>query len=129
MLDSNIVGPLMNSNTRVRKRYNAILGSAAISVIVLSELLYGIAKSKNRKANTLGLDRLLQSGLLVAAFTEDDAATAGTLRATLAAGGDVMAQNDLLIAAQALRVGATLVTAGSDFARVDGLITEDWSKP
>ncbi len=35
---------------------------------------------------------------------------------------------DLLIAAQALRTGATLATANvSEFARVPGLVWEDWT--
>ena len=129
MLDSNIVGPLLNSDARVRARFHAVLGSASISVIVLSELRYGIAKSKSRRANSLGLDRLLQNELPVVPFTEEDAVTAGTLRATMEAIGQRMAPNDLLIGAQALRIGSTLVTTDSDFSRIQGLLIDDWSRP
>jgi tRNA(fMet)-specific endonuclease VapC len=52
---------------------------------------------------------------------------AGDLRATLEAAGTPIGPYDLLIAAQALRAGATLVTAKvSEFARVPGLQWQDW---
>jgi PIN domain len=54
--------------------------------------------------------------------------TAGDLRATLEAAGTPIGPYDLLIAAQALRTGATLVTANvSEFARVRGLVWQDWT--
>lgn len=129
MLDTNIVGHLLNSHAPVRARFSLLAHSATISAIVLPEFRYGIAKSKSRHANTLGLDQLLLNKLAVIAFTEDDAVTAGTLRATMEAIGQRMAPNDLLIGAQALRIGATLVTTDSDFDRIQGLLIEDWTKP
>jgi tRNA(fMet)-specific endonuclease VapC len=61
-------------------------------------------------------------------FEERDAAIAGDLRASLEASGTVIGPYDLLIAAQALRTDATLVTANtSEFARVPGLMWEDWT--
>ncbi|MDX2257997.1 MAG: type II toxin-antitoxin system VapC family toxin, partial [Hyphomicrobiaceae bacterium] len=59
---------------------------------------------------------------------ENDAKHAGELRAQLAAAGTPIGPYDILIAGQALRHGATLVTATTtEFARVDGLKLEDWS--
>ncbi len=53
---------------------------------------------------------------------------AGDLRAALEAAGTPIGPYDLLIAAQALRIGATLVTANvSEFARVSGLVWQDWA--
>jgi tRNA(fMet)-specific endonuclease VapC len=38
-------------------------------------------------------------------------------------------EDDVLIAAQGLRIGATLVTANvSEFAREAGLVREDWTR-
>jgi len=54
--------------------------------------------------------------------------TAGDLRATLEATGIPIGPYDLLIAAQALRAGATLVTANvSEFAPVPSLLWQDWT--
>jgi tRNA(fMet)-specific endonuclease VapC len=64
----------------------------------------------------------------VVAFDEEDAAAAGELRATLEAAGTPIGPYDLLIAAQAMRTRATLVTANvSEFERVGGLVWEDWT--
>ncbi len=54
--------------------------------------------------------------------------TAGNLRAALETAGRPIGPYDLLIAAQALRNGATLLTANvSEFARVPGLVWQDWT--
>ena len=67
-------------------------------------------------------------GIDVAPFAQEDAAIAGDLRATLEAAGTPIGPYDLLIAAQALRTGTTLVTANvSEFARVPGLVWQDWT--
>jgi tRNA(fMet)-specific endonuclease VapC len=47
----------------------------------------------------------------VSAVDEEDARTAGELRATLEGAGTPIGPYDLLVATQALRTGATLVTA------------------
>ena len=56
------------------------------------------------------------------------AVVAGDLRATLEAAGTPIGPYDLLIAAQALRADATLVTANvKEFGRVAGLRWQDWA--
>ena len=49
------------------------------------------------------------------------------IRAQLESGGTPIGANDYWIAAQALALGAVVVTDNpSEFARVPGLITENW---
>jgi tRNA(fMet)-specific endonuclease VapC len=56
------------------------------------------------------------------------AVAAGYLRTTLETAGAPLGPYDLLIAAHALRTGATLVTVNvSKFARVRGLLWQDWT--
>ena len=65
---------------------------------------------------------------IIVPFDDEDAAAAGDLRAALEAAGTPIGPYDLLIAAQALRSGTTLVTANvSEFARVRGLLWQDWT--
>lgn len=76
----------------------------------------------DRRENAERLRAFLSGGIEVTAFGEEDAQTAGDLRATLEAAGTPIGPYDLLVAAQALRSAATLVTANvSKFARVPGL--------
>jgi len=61
-------------------------------------------------------------------FTAEDAEQAGRIRATLEGLGKPIGAYDLLIAGQALRHKATVVTANSsEFARVKGLRLQDWA--
>jgi tRNA(fMet)-specific endonuclease VapC len=132
-LDSNAVLALLrNQPVTVRKRLRrAVSKDAAISVssIVLYELRYGAARSARRRENAERLQVFLSGGIEVAPFAREDAVAAGDLRAVLDTAGTPVGPYDLLIAAQALRVGATLVTANvSEFARVPGLRWEDWTE-
>lgn len=61
-------------------------------------------------------------------FDEEDAAEAGEIRVLLERAGEPIGPYDILIAAQARRRGATLVTFNRrEFARVPGLTITDWS--
>src|SRR5690606_32475964 len=103
-------------------------GRLALSAIVLFELHYGIANSARRGENADRLAVFLQAPVAVLPFEPDDAGEAGELRTELKRAGTPIGPYDLLIAAQARRRGAVLVTANTDeFARVPGLKTEDWT--
>jgi len=95
------------------------------SSIVIAELEYGAVKSGVPSQRTR-LDTLL-STLPTEPFTLADAAEFGRLRAFLARRGEMIGPYDLLIAAQALRLGATIVTHNlREFSRVPGLKIADW---
>jgi len=99
-----------------------------LPAIALFELAYGIAKSDRRDQSAALLAEFLAAGIVVAPFESDDAHHAGDIRAHLARQCTPIGHYDLLIAAQARRRGATLVTAnGREFDRVPGLACEDWS--
>ncbi len=95
--------------------------------VALFELAYGIAKSDRREQFAALLAEFLAAGIAVTPFDSDDAHHAGDIRAHLARQGTPIGHYNLLIAAQARRRGATLVTAnGREFLRVPGLACEDW---
>ena len=99
-----------------------------VPAIVRFELEYGLAKSQRREANQAILARLLARGFEQPAFDLDDAAEAGEIRAALEAKGAPIGPYDLLIAAQARRRGAALVTLNRrEFERVPGLMVTDWA--
>jgi tRNA(fMet)-specific endonuclease VapC len=106
------------------------LGAQAnVSTIVVFELWYGVAKSERQEANTIRLETFLAGPINLLPFEEEDARTAGKIRAAIEAAGRPIGAYDLLIAAQAVRLKLTLVTANArEFARIKGLEWEDWAK-
>ena len=132
LLDTNaVIALLKHEPAAVRTRLRRAVargGSVGLSAIVLFELWYGVARSARRRENTERLQAFLSGAIDIVAFEAEDAVTAGELRAELAAAGTPVGPYDLLIAAQAMRTGATLVTANvAEFARVRGLAWQDWS--
>lgn len=130
-LDTNIAIYVINRrlpSVRLRLAEQLRLGTEiGFSIIALFELRYGHARSDRRPES----DRLLAeflAGITVLPFDAEDAAHAGDIRAFLESRGTPIGPYDYLIAAQARRRGATLVTAnGREFARVPGLVTTDWT--
>jgi tRNA(fMet)-specific endonuclease VapC len=132
LLDTNaVVALLRNKPAKVRERFRQAEASGdylALSSVVLFELWYGVAKSSQVPENTERLRILLSGDFDLLDFDDEDARTAGQMRATLEKGGKPIGAYDLLIAGQALRRGLTVVTANTaEFARVPGLSWQDWT--
>lgn len=127
LLDTNIVIGLSKGRPEVRARLANLAAQALLlSPVVLCELEFGIAKSQRQEANRAALAQLL-ANLPVADFNAEVAVHYGRIRATLEAAGKPIGPNDLLIAAHALSLGATLVTDNlREFSRVPGLAVENW---
>jgi tRNA(fMet)-specific endonuclease VapC len=133
LLDTNAVIALVNDRPQtVRQRLRQVPPEAfpvATSTVVLFELWYGVARSSRRAQNTERLRGFLAGNVSIVPFEDEDALVAGELRAELATLGSPIGPYDLLIAGQALRTGATLITANvAEFRRVPGLSWEDWTK-
>ncbi|MBV9290274.1 MAG: PIN domain-containing protein [Hyphomicrobiales bacterium] len=131
-LDTNVVVDLLRARRPlVRERYAKMrnLGARlALSTIALFELRYGAANSDRAEQNRRALDALLGESFEIVAFDADDAAEAGAIRAELQRSGKPIGPFDTLIAAQARRRGATLITNDArEFGRVQGLRVEDWA--
>jgi tRNA(fMet)-specific endonuclease VapC len=128
---SSVVALLRNKPVEVRERYREAEAAGdylALSSVVLFELWYGVAKSSQVPENTERLRILLSGDLDLLDFDDEDARTAGQVRAALEKAGTPIGAYDLLIAGQALRRGLTVVTANtSEFSRVIGLSWQDWT--
>lgn len=127
MLDTNIVSDLIRSpQGRVYDQIAAI-GSdpMCISVITAAELRYGCAKRGSPRL-LAQVEAILGSLEILPFDIPADAEYAG-IRAELEAAGKPIGPNDLLIAAHAYSMGATLVTANvGAFERIRGLSVENW---
>jgi len=129
LLDTNICIYIRNKRPeQVLRRFRTLRpGEAALSVITYGELLYGAAKSTQRAAALERLHELVN--LLPALPLPESAAEAyGTIRAELEAGGELIGNNDLWIAAHAVAAKLTLVTNNEkEFRRVRGLKVQNWA--
>ena len=130
-LDTNAVIAALNvTEQRVRGRIErALTGGVTIGIpaIVLYELWYGIKKSARPKENAAGLSAFLALNVSIWPFEREDSEEAGDIRSALERVGRSIGPYDVLIAAQARRRGAVLVTANArEFVRVPRLKVEDW---
>ena len=134
LLDTNACIAVINGRPEsVRGKLQKALaggGSVFVPAVVVFELWYGGAKSSRPEINQQRLKMFLAGPLSLLAFDQQDARCAGELRATLEAAGKAIGAYDLLIASQALRHKLTLITANvAEFARVEGLLWQDWGEP
>jgi tRNA(fMet)-specific endonuclease VapC len=131
-LDTNIAIYVINRRVpavRHRLAEQLRLGTEiGFSVIALFELRYGHARSDRRAESDRLLVEFLAPGIVVLPFDAEDAAHAGDIRAHLESLGTPIGPYDYLIAAQARRRGAALVTLNQrEFERVPGLIVVNWA--
>jgi tRNA(fMet)-specific endonuclease VapC len=127
LLDTNIVSDLvLNPKGKVAQQIRTV-GEAHVctSIIVAAELRYRATKKGSLRL-TSQLDAVL-GALEVLAFETPADSSYGLLRTRLEQAGRPIGGNDLLIAAQALALGYTIVTDNEkEFDRVEGLQVENW---
>jgi tRNA(fMet)-specific endonuclease VapC len=131
-LDTNaVIAAINRRKPELRRRLESAIAADApigIPTIVLFELRYGIARSARPQENAAILAAFLTLDVSPWRFELEDAEEAGDIRAELERAGTPIGAYDVLIAAQARRRGALLVTASTgEFARVPGLRIEDWA--
>ena len=127
LLDANIFIAALNRQAAVLERLEQLPSSALLmSAIVLGELEFGAEKSVYGERTRARLAALIDRMPLIGI----DRATAlsyARLRAVLERQGTPIGANDMWIAAQALALGATVVTDNErEFRRVPGLNVENW---
>jgi tRNA(fMet)-specific endonuclease VapC len=127
LLDTNIISDLVrNPQGKVAKRI-AKTGEDSVftSIIVAAELRYGCAKTESRRLRAAVEDLLAE--MEIAPFEAPADTDYGDIRFALEAAGTPIGGNDLLIAAHARALDATVVTANiQEFKRVRGLRVENW---
>ncbi len=129
LLDTNAMSELMRGP--VNKVAAAIekVGPEAVctSIVVVCELKFGAARRGSAKL-TANLTKVLET-ITIEDFKAPADAAYAELRAALEKAGTPIGQMDMMIAAHALVLGATVVTANErEFSRVPGLKVENWMK-
>ena len=129
MLDTNTCIYLINhkSPELAKKIADTPYKDICVSTISQSELAYGVSKSRHKAKNAQALAVFL-STVTVLDYDTGAAEAYGEIRADLEQKGQVIGSLDMLIAGHAKSNGCIIVTNNvSEFARVDGLVVEDWT--
>ncbi len=130
LLDTNIISRIMKDGqgldaqhyrTRLQREPDCTL---VTSVVVQCELLFGLARRPSQRLQTAYELQIAQ--LEVLALDASVCDHYARLCAQLERLGTPIGANDTFIAAHTLALGATLVTADAEFARVPGLQIENW---
>ena len=127
LLDTNTLSDLIHAPQGPVAQRISSAGESAVctSIIVAAELRFGAKKSGSLKL--AGRVDLILSALIILPLESPADRHYGEVRHQLARQGKPIGPNDLLIAAQALALGLTVVTANvQEFSRVPGLGVEDW---
>ncbi len=127
LLDTNVVSDLVRSPQRKVMQHISRIGEAQVctSIVVAAELRYGVKKKGSARLSAQ-LDAVL-GALDVLPFEAPADDTYGLLRVYLEQAGRSIGANDLLIAAQAVTLGYTIVTDNEqEFARITQLPRENW---
>ncbi len=133
LLDTTIWIDLVRTNSKAIRRKLVAHSKAAIglSVITLCELQYGLERRARRHPHLGEREQKLLAEMVAPfeVFVLDSRAAASyaRVRADLEESGASIGALDTFIAAQALDLGATLVTSNEkEFRRIPGLSVENW---
>jgi tRNA(fMet)-specific endonuclease VapC len=127
MLDTNIVSAVMrNPRGPIFERIERLGGDAVcMSIISAAELQFGFER-RGSKRLVVQLENL-KATISMMPFDAPAHEVYGAIRAELERRGTPIGPNDLFIAAHALALDLTLITANvSEFSRVPGLRVENW---
>jgi len=127
LLDTSIVSELVRLPGGVVAERIRAVGEAAVatSIVVAAELRYGAARRGSDRL-TRQVDAVL-GAMTILPLEEPADTTYAKVRSELEAAGTPIGGNDLLIAAHALTLNRTVVTANErEFGRVPGLRVENW---
>jgi len=130
LIDTNICIYIINQRpASVIQRFKQYeVGEIGVSTITVSELQYGVAKSRHPDQNQQRLNEFLAPFPLIP-YDERAAVAYGVIRSQLGKRGLPTGPLDLLIAAQAVSRGLILVTNNTrEFERVKQLRLENWAE-
>jgi tRNA(fMet)-specific endonuclease VapC len=127
LLDTNICAYFFNGKFNLREKIRERgFENCAVSEITIAELKYGIAKSTKKEKNLQVLQTFQAKIEVLPIFPTLD--IYATEKARLKTKGTILDDFDLLIGATAIFNNLTLVTKNmSDFARLEGIVIEDWT--
>ena len=128
LIDTNVAIHLRDGDDSIEQKMAALEGGLFLSVVSLVELQGGIYRDPTQTERMrVRLDTIIES-LTVVTFKADEAQRYGEIVRHVGYSRSKLL--DRMIAAQAIAIGATLITMnGSDFQDIPGLSLEIWPSP
>lgn len=128
LLDTNTASYIIKGKPPgVRERLLQIpISEIAISVITEAELRFGVARKPEFAHLGIAVEEFLKQ-LEVLMWNSECAQQYAMLRALVERAGEPIGNMDLMIAAHAIALSATLVTSDRIFRRLKHLTIEDWT--
>ncbi len=129
LLDTNTIIYFLNGKFSIRDKIKeAGLNNCAVSEISVAELFYGAEKSNFPDKNKKTINDFIEEITIVPMF--DAIQIYGKEKARLSKAGKLISDLDLLIGSTAIANDMIMVTKNtSEFARLEGIKIEDWTKP
>jgi tRNA(fMet)-specific endonuclease VapC len=123
LLDSNAIIALLAGDAGLQMK----LSSAAtyLPIVAVGELYFGARKSSRVTENIFKIDRLIAVSVVLPCDTPT-ASIYGETKQRLKVKGKMIPENDVWIAAMALRYNLSLATRDHHFDEVDGLTIVAW---
>jgi tRNA(fMet)-specific endonuclease VapC len=130
LLDTNAVSGAISARSpgMLRRLAASSRDDVCVSAISYGEIQYGLARRPEATRLRQAAEAFFDA-VDVLPWTSKSADSYGVLRADMERRGKSLTALDMLIAAHALEVDATLVSADRAFRFVEGLAVEDWSQP
>ncbi|EKD77803.1 MAG: virulence associated protein C [uncultured bacterium] len=128
MLDTNICIYIMKQEpVVVAKKFESFhIGDIVVSSVALSELAFGAYNSQRLEKNLSELKEFMQP-IEILSYDENAAYHYGELRAHLKRNGTPVGHADMLIAAHAISINATLITNNlKEFSRIKNVKCKNW---
>ena len=130
LIDTNICIYIMNKRpiAVIHKFKQFDVDEICVSTITVSELQYGVSRSRDRRLNKQRVEEFL-TPFEISAYDEPAANIYGDIRHQLEKSGETIGPLNLMIAAHALSRNFVLVTNNEkEFKRVKNLKIENWTK-
>jgi len=124
LFDTSAAIALMRRDAALRAKFPS-LDDAYISVVSLGELYFGAEKS-SKVENNRQQANLIASEISVLGGDIETAQHYGKIKQQLKAKGRPIPENDIWIAAFAMRYNLTLLTRDAHFGEVEGLAVQGW---
>jgi tRNA(fMet)-specific endonuclease VapC len=132
--DTNVFSSYLSGRSKILTDRLALAfaaGELRLSVMVLAELEFGAEKARQKLGETKFVRRVeqLRKQLDLEPIGSSFPQCYATVRTALEAEGKKIGDRDMIIAAHALSIGATMVTANiGEFSRVPGIKVENWER-